>query len=350
LLDLGLLESAARDRLDEAVFDYLASGAGDEHTLAANIAAWEQIRLRPHALRDVSQVDTRAALLGDIVEAPVLIAPTAGQALVHPDAEIGVAEAAATAGTVMAVSMMASRPIEDIARAAPSARLWMHVTMLSDRRRTQALCERAAAAGCRALVLTVDSPVASARPRSQRHGILPLAGGPPPNLLLPGDPATADVMALVAGFDRAVTFDDIETLGVWSGLPVVVKGVIRGDDAADCVRAGAAAVVVSNHGGRQLDQSVSTAAALAEIINAVSGEIDVLVDGGIRRGVQVLAALALGARAVLVGRLPLWGLAADGGAGVKAVMQQLMDEFAVAMALCGVCRTADITRDLIAAS
>lgn len=348
-MDLGLLEAAARERLDEAVFDYVASGGGDEHTLAANIADWERIRLRPRVLRDVSDVTTGVSVVGTTVAAPILVAPTAGHALVHPDGEIGMAAAAAAAGTVMAVSMMASTAIEDIARAVPQAQLWMHVTMLSDPRRTQALCERAAAAGCRALALTVDSPVASVRPRSQRHGILALAGGPPPNLSLPGDAASADVMATVAGFDRAVTFGDIETLASWSGLPIVVKGVIRGDDAADCVRAGCAAVVVSNHGGRQLDQCVSTAAALEEVVAAVDGAADVMVDGGIRRGVQVLAALALGARAVLVGRLPLWGLAVGGREGAEDVLSQLTEEFAAAMALCGVRRTEDISRELLAA-
>jgi 4-hydroxymandelate oxidase len=348
-VDLGSLEQAARRQLDEAVFDYVASGGGDEHTLATNVADWERIRLRPRVLRDVSDTSTDVSVVGGSVAAPILVAPTAGHALVHPDGEIGMAAAATAAGTVMAVSMMASVGIEDIARAVPQAQLWMQVTMLSDRRRTQALCERAAAAGCRALLLTVDSPVASVRPRSQRHGILALAGGPPPNLSLPGDAASADVMTTVAGFDRGVTFGDIETLASWSGLPVIVKGVIRGDDAADCVRAGSAAVVVSNHGGRQLDQCVSTAAALEEVVEAVDGAAEVLVDGGIRRGVQVLAALALGARAVLVGRLPLWGLAVAGREGAQDVLRQLTEEFTAAMALCGARRPQDISRDLLAA-
>ena len=348
-LDLGALEQAARVQLPEAVFDYLASGSGDEHTLAANVADWARIRLRPRVLRDVTNVVTETAVVGGTVAAPILVAPTAGQALVHPDHEIGMAAAAAAAGTVMAVSMMASVGIEEIAQAVPDAQLWMHVTMLSDRRRSQALCERAAAAGCRALVLTVDSPVASVRPRSQRHGMLTLAGGAPPNLSLPGDAASADVSEIVTGFDRSVAPADIETMASWSGLPVVVKGVIRGDDAADCARAGAAGVVVSNHGGRQLDQCVSTAAALEEVVTAVDGAIDVYVDGGIRRGVQVLAALALGARAVLVGRLPLWGLALAGRDGAQDVLAQLTEEFAAAIALCGLGRTADISADVVAA-
>jgi 4-hydroxymandelate oxidase len=346
-VDLGALEQAVRGRLPEAVFDYVTSGGGDEHTLAANTADWERIRLRPRVLRDVSRVTTETAVVGGTVAAPILVAPTAGHALVHPDHEIGMAAAAAAAGTVMAVSMMASVAIEEIAQAVPGAQLWMHVTMLSDRRRSQALCERAAAAGCRALVLTVDSPVASVRPRSQRHGILALAGGAPPNLTLPGDAASADVMEIVTGFDRGVTPADIATLASWSGLPVVVKGVIRGDDAVDCVRAGAAGVVVSNHGGRQLDQCVSTAAALEDVVAAVDGAIDVYVDGGIRRGVQVLAALALGARAVLVGRLPLWGLALAGREGAQDVLAQLTEEFAAALALCGLRATGDISPDLL---
>jgi 4-hydroxymandelate oxidase len=346
--DLGALEEAARERLPEAVFDYVASGGGDEHTLASNIVDWERVRLRPRVLRDVGQVETAASVVGGTVAAPILVAPTAGQALVHPDGEIGMAAACAAAGTVMAVSMMASVAIEEIASNVPDAQLWMHVTMLADRRRTQALCERAAAAGCRALVLTVDSPVGSVRPRSQRHGILALAGGPPPNLSMPGDAASADVMEVVTGFDRRVTLKDIEILRSWSGLPIVVKGVVRGDDARDCIEAGSAALVVSNHGARQLDQCVSTAAALQEVVAAVDGAADVYVDGGIRRGVQVLAALAMGAKAVLVGRLPLWGLGLGGGEGARDVLAQLSEEFAASMALCGIRRPDEITRDLLA--
>jgi 4-hydroxymandelate oxidase len=244
--------------------------------------------------------------------------------------------------------MMGSTAIEDLAKTVPDARLWMQITMLSDRARSQAICERAHAAGCRAIVLTVDCPVGAPRPRSEQFGPVALTGAPLPNVTLPGDPAGGELAAMVAGFDRAVTFDDIATVSEWAGgLPVVVKGVVRGDDALLCAQAGAAAVVVSNHGGRQLDQCVPTALALPEVVDAVGGQVEVLVDGGIRRGVHVLAALALGASGTLVGRLPVYGLAVGGEAGAHDVLMRLHDELATAMALCGVSSLAELSPDLL---
>ena len=338
-IDLGLLEAAARDRLAPAVFAYAASGSGDERTMAANAAAWESFLLRPRVLRDVTSVDTTTTVLGEQLSMPVLIAPTAGHALFSPDAETGMARVATLAGTGLTVSMMGSTAIEEVAKAVPDARLWMQITMLSDRARTRAICERARHAGCRAIVLTVDCPVGAPRPCSELYGPVALAGAPLPNLTLPGDGAGSESAAMVAGFDRAVTFDDIATVGDWAGgLPVVVKGVVRGDDALLCAQAGAAAVVVSNHGGRQLDQCIPTALALPEVVDAIGGQLPILVDGGIRRGVHVLAALALGATATLVGRLPVYGLATGGEAGAHDVLTRLHDELATAMALCGINR------------
>ncbi len=346
--DLGLLEAAARDCLEPAVFAYAASGGGDERTLTANARAWESIMLRPRVLRDVTSVQTTTTVLGQSLSMPIMVAPTAGHALFSADAETGMARAASGAGTVMTVSMMSSTAIEDIAKAVPEARLWMHITMLADRGRTRAICERARAAGCQAIVLTVDCPVGAPRPRSEQYGPVALAGAPLPNVTLPGDPVGGELAAMVAGFDKAVTFDDIATVSGWAdGLPVVVKGLVRGDDALLCAQAGAAAVVVSNHGGRQLDQCIPTAMALPEVVEAVGGQLEVLVDGGIRRGVHVLAALALGATATLVGRLPVYGLATGGHGGARNVLAQLREELATAMALCGVNTLAELSPDLL---
>jgi 4-hydroxymandelate oxidase len=348
MLDLGSLEARAAERLDTAAFAYAAAGAYDERTVAGNVAAWEQLWLRPHVLRDVLAVSTEASVLGRPVALPVLAAQTAMHTLFWPDGEIATARGVNAAGTVMIVSMAATTSIEAIATAVPDARIWMHVTMLRDRARTQALCDRAAAAGCEAIVLTVDCPVATRRPRLEQAGIAFPAGGSFPNLLGPDAPLDAELLAAVADFDRSVTFDDIALVSTWSGgRPVLVKGVVRGDDAQQCVAAGAAGIIVSNHGGRQLDQCVPTALALPEVVAAVGGQVDVLVDGGIRRGAHVVAALAMGATAVLAGRQLIYGLALDGEKGVRDVLGAFRAEVEAVMAHCGARSVADLAPDLI---
>jgi 4-hydroxymandelate oxidase len=312
-----------------------------------NVVAWTRWKLRPQVLRDMGDVRTSTTVLGTDVDAPILIAPTAMHRFVCSDGELATARAAAQANTIYVVSMAATTSLEDVAAAAPGAPRWAQMYMLRDRGRTRALAERAGAAGYRAVVASVDG---AAVPRRSR-----LAGGalvPPdtfrfPNLASPDDPHNTNLMAMVSDFDPTVTFDDLALFEEWSGLPVVVKGVMRGDDAAKCADAGAAAIAISNHGGRTLDGVAATADVLPEIVDAVGGRAEVYVDGGIRSGIDVLRAVALGAQAVMIGRPVLWGLAVDGAEGAVAVLQHLAEELGRAMALCGRDRVDLLTRDLL---
>ena len=269
--------------------------------------------------RDVANVSTATSVLGRPVTTPVVVSPTAMQRLMHPEGELATARAAAGAGTVFIVSMTATTSLEAVAAEIPEGRRWLQLYMQTDRGLTAELCRRAAAAGYEALCVTVDAPVVS-RLRRFVGGVFAV----PPDLPLPNldvaDPGREDraLGKLVAGFDAAVTFDDLGSFREWSGLPVVVKGVIRGDDARRCIDSGASAVSVSNHGGRQLGHCVATARALPWVVDAVDGQGEVYVDGGIRSGTDIVKALALGAQAVLVGRPILWGLASGGEEGVRA--------------------------------
>jgi 4-hydroxymandelate oxidase len=345
MVDLARLEELATARLDDAVADYVNRGSGPGVTRAANLAAWRRWRLRPHVLRDVSETDSRTTVLGAEVAVPVLVAPTALQGLVAPDGELATARAAAAVGTVMVVSMVATRSVEDVAAAAPGAPRWAQLYLLRDRGRTRALAERAAAAGYLAIVASVDG---AAVPHGDHRGATPS----PPGLQLPnlaplGRPDDADLLATMRDFDPGVTPADLGQLREWSGLPVVVKGVLRGDDARAVADAGAAAVAVSNHGGRIVDGCVATGDVLAEVVDAVGGAAEVYVDGGIRDGADVLKAIALGARAVMVGRPAVWGLAIDGEAGVVDVLERLGRDLRRVMAFCGAATVADVTADLL---
>jgi 4-hydroxymandelate oxidase len=344
-IDLFTLREQAEAKLAHAAFEYADSGSSDERTLAANVRAWEQIGVRPRVLRDVSAVDTSTTVLGQRVALPVLLAPTAMHTLFWPDGERSTAAGSVQADTIMAVSMTAATSIEAIA-AVPGVRTWMHVTMHRDRGRSRELCQRAHAAGCGAIVLTVDAAIATRRPRTERTGLAMSPDMEMPNIARRGE--RGSLLALAADFDRNVTFDDIALVSEWAGgLPVVIKGVVRGDDAALCVDAGAAAIAVSNHGGRELDQTVATAYAVPDVVDGVQGRAEVYVDGGIRRGVHVLAALAMGATATLIGRSAVFGLAIDGAAGVAGVLEQFRSELEVAMTLCGARDVSEVTRDLV---
>jgi 4-hydroxymandelate oxidase len=265
----------------------------------------------------------------------------------HDEGERATARGAARVGTVYVVSMAATTSLEDIAAEVPDAPRWAQMYMLRDRGRTRDLAERARDAGYTAIVASVDG---AAVPRRSR-----LAGGalvPPdwfrfPNLASPDDPDSTDLMGMVSDFDPATTFEDLAVFAEWSGLPVVVKGVMRGDDALQCIDAGAAAIAVSNHGGRTLDGMAATADVLPEVVAAVDGRAEVYVDGGIRSGVDVLRALCLGARAVMTGRPVLWGLAVDGEDGVAGVLAHLGEELARAMALCGRARVEQLGPDVL---
>ncbi|HMD46918.1 MAG TPA: alpha-hydroxy acid oxidase, partial [Acidimicrobiales bacterium] len=327
-----------------------AGGADQERVLAENVAAWSRWHLHPRVLTGVAEVATATTVLGTPVSSPVLVAPTAIQCLAHPDGEVAMAQGAARAGACLVLSSLSTCALEDVAAGAPSAPRWMQVYVVRDRSVTVELVERAAAAGYRALVLTVDAPVSGLRLREMRGDV-----HLPEDLALP-NLATESTrhargggfMAVVtAEFEPSLTVDDIGWLAGLSGLPVVVKGVHRGDDAARCAAAGAAAVVVSNHGARQLDDTLATADLLEEVVDAVGDRAEVYVDGGIRRAADAAKALALGARGVLVGRPSLWALAVGGSDGVCELLDWMAAELRRTMALCGAGRVGDLDRSLV---
>jgi isopentenyl diphosphate isomerase/L-lactate dehydrogenase-like FMN-dependent dehydrogenase len=286
-------------------------------------------------LVDVSEVTTRASVLGGDLEMPILVAPVAFQRLAHPDGEAGMARAAETVGTAICVSSLTSTPPAEVAAAAPEVRRWMQVYLFRDRAVTRAMIEEAADSGYEALLLTVDAPYAGRRERDLRSGFqVPAEVRAPAIEAAVGHRSLtpAEVLALV---DASVTWADLELLCSDYKLPILVKGLITGEDAALAVEHGAAGVVVSNHGGRQLDNAPATIDALPEVLEAVHGRIPVLLDGGIRRGTDVAVALAIGAEAVLVGRPALWGLAFDGEAGARRALEMLAEELRLALALIG---------------
>ena len=324
-------ERLARERLDDNAWEYLRGGAGDETTLRANVAAFARWNLRPRVLVDVADIDTRTTVLGTDVALPVLVAPVALQKLVHADGEAATARAAAAAGTIMCLSTSATMRPQAVADAAPGAPRWFQVYFFNDRGTTRALIEEARDAGYSALVLTVDTPILGRREGTLRIGFTHV----PDELEVAGD--------IFGDLDANVSWRDLEWLASF-GLPVVLKGVLTREDAETAVEHGAAGVVVSNHGGRQLDGVAASIDALPEVAEAVDGRAEVLLDSGVRRGVDVLRALALGARAVLVGRAVVWGLAVDGEPGAAAVLRLLREEVALGLALLG-CRTpAEVTR------
>jgi 4-hydroxymandelate oxidase len=339
---IGAFERQARERLPQSVYDYYAAGSGQEATLAANLAAWSQLRLRPRVLRDVSSVELETSLLGEPVPHPILVAPSASHAFAHPDAELATVRGAARADALMVISTRSNVTLEDLAAAAPDARRWFQVYVMRDRGWTRELLARAAAAGCTALVLTGDTPYVG---RKLRPSMATLRV---PDAATANRPSAAPADELASEQDPSITFDAIAWLREESGLPVVVKGVLRGDDAGRCVEAGAAGVVVSNHGGRQLDGAIATATALPEVVDAVGDTAEVYVDGGIRSGTDALRALALGARAVFVGRPVLWALAVGGADGVATVLEEFRRQLWQAAALAGAATLAEVTPDLLA--
>ncbi len=296
-------------------------------------------------LVDVSDVSTRATVLGAEVELPILVAPVAFQLLAHPDGEAGMARAARDAGTVMCLSSLTSTRPAEVAEAAPDGRRWMQVYCFRDRGLTRAMVEEAAEAGYEALLLTVDAPYAGRRERDLRTGFQV-----PAEIRAPAIEAAVGHRSLTTAqvfelFDPSITWTDLEQLCGEFDLPILVKGLITGEDAALAVEHGAAGIVVSNHGGRQLDNAPATIDALPEVVEAVAGRIPVLVDGGIRRGTDVAIALAIGAEAVLVGRPALWGLAVYGEAGARRALEMLAEELRLALALLGAPTPSDLTPD-----
>jgi isopentenyl diphosphate isomerase/L-lactate dehydrogenase-like FMN-dependent dehydrogenase len=343
-LSVADYERLAEDRLEPGPWAYLAGGSGEEWTLRENRAAFERWTFRPRVLCDVSEISTATTVLGNRVEMPVVVAPVAYQQLYDPDGECATARGAAAAGAGLAVSTFSTRSHEEIAAAAPGLLQWCQLYVFQDRGITREHLADAAAAGCSAVVLTVDTPRLARRERDLRIGFeipsdLPLPYARAAIGVAPKNPA--DQFALL---DASVSWRDLEWIASEGGLPVVLKGVATAEDAEIAVEHGAAAVVVSNHGGRQLDGAPATLEALPEVAEAVAGRIDVYLDGGIRRGTDVAKALALGARAVLAGRAPLFGLAVAGEEGVRHVLELLRDELALALCLLGCTSPDELTR------
>lgn len=343
-------EALARERLSDAAWAYFAGGAGNEWTLRENVAAFDRLPLQSRMLRDLSTATTRTTLLGCDLAAPILLAPVAYQRMAHPDGELASVIAAGAINTAMVVSAQASTSLEDIAAEA-SAPLWFQLYIQPDRDFTAALARRAEATGYRALVVTVDAPVNGMRWREQRAGFalppgieaanlagmrtLPPAG---PEALLFGTPLAA----------AAPTWDAIDWLRAQTRLPILLKGITHADDARRALTAGADGLIVSNHGGRALDGVPAAIDLLPPVAEAVAGAVPILVDGGIRRGTDVLRALALGADAVLVGRPYVFALAAAGVAGVAHLLRLLRGELELAMALAGCPDIAAIDRSVLA--
>jgi 4-hydroxymandelate oxidase len=334
-------ESLARARVGAAAWDYQSGGAGDELSLADNTLAWDRIRLRPRVLVDVSSRDLSTSALGVSLEHPIIVAPTAAHQLSHPEAERASARGAADAGALFTLSTISSVPMEEVAGTAPGAPRWFQLYAPSDREACRALVNRAAAAGYSAVAVTVDLPLPGNRERDIRNRFeVDLGVHLPPDQAV--DPDTGIVVL------PTLDWEELEWLRGVCSIPLIAKGILRADDAQRAVGAGCDGIWVSNHGGRQLDTSISGAEALPEIAAAVGERALLIVDGGVRRGVDVLKGLALGADLVAVGRPVLWGLAVDGSAGVRRVIEILRDELSLAMALAGCRSIADITLDLIA--
>jgi 4-hydroxymandelate oxidase len=346
-------EEVAREKLTAMAYDYYASGAYDEVTLRENVAAYTRLSLRYRVLVDVSKRDLSTTVLGTRLAMPILVAPTAFHKMACLDGEIATARAAGQMGTIMTLSSLSNTAVEDVVAAATGP-IWFQLYIYKDRGATAALVKRAQTAGAKAIVVTVDAPLLGRRERDVRNRFCLPAGLAVENMVpagygdLPAHPAESGLATYVATLlDQALKFEDIGWLRSITSLPVLIKGVVRGDDAKKAVDHGASAIVVSNHGGRQLDTSVATIDALEEVVQAVDGRAEVLLDGGVRRGTDVIKALALGARAVLVGRPILWGLAAAGEAGARDVLGILRAELDLAMALCGAPDVSAVTRDLV---
>jgi len=349
-INLRDFESAALERLPEAAREYLASGSADEITLGRNRAAFEALRLMPRVLRDVSRLDTSVRLFGEVHALPLMVAPTGYHRMFHDEGERATARGAAAAGVAFVVSTMATVSIEDLSDS--GAMLWFQLYTQRNEEHTLRLVERAEAAGCRVLVVTVDTPVLGARDRERR-------------LVFPTGDVTRAVHLEVldpTGTQRhhwdpnsiyspllnpELTWDHIERIRANTRLPLVLKGLLSPADARRAADVGVDGVIVSNHGGRNLDTVPATIEVLPDIVRAVDGRIPVLLDGGVRRGTDVLKALALGAHAVMVGRPALWGLAVGGADGVARMFEILRFEFQTAMALAGAAALRDITPELI---
>lgn len=338
-LNVHDFERLAEEALEPGAFGYFAGGAGDELTLQENLEAFRRRHLRPRALRDVGDTSTKIELFGAPLSMPLLVAPVAYQRVAHPDGEVATAAAAAKAGTVFCLSTLGSARPDEIT----GGRRWFQLYVFRDRGVTRELLAEAVDAGFEAIVLTVDAPRSGRRERDHRTGFT-LPEGIAPGVARAGTSESFAPHDAVALFAQDVSWRDVEGLTAESGLPVLVKGILTAEDALLACESGGAGVVVSNHGGRQLDGVQASLDALPEVVEAVAGRVPVLVDGGIRRGTDVLKALALGADATLAGRPFVYGLATNGERGVARVLELLRDEIELSLALLGCRSPAEVSR------
>lgn len=353
LINMDDFEREAARRLPKPVLDYYAGGALDEVTLRENRAAYDRIALYFRVLAGLRERSLETTVLGERVSMPLLIAPTAFHRMAHEEGELATARAAAGAGTLMVVSTLSNTNIEDIA-AASDGPLWFQLYVYKDREATRDLIARVEKTRCRAVVLTVDAPLLGPRERDVRNRFTLPEGLSVKNLLGSGkgfvakEAGGSGLASYVASFhDPSISWKDVEWLQGVTKLPLLIKGIVRTDDARRAVSMGVQGIVVSNHGGRQLDTSPATIEALPHVAEAVGERAEVYLDGGVRRGIDVVKALAFGARAVMIGRPVLWGLAVDGERGVARVLNLLRDELDNAMGLCGCSSVADIDSFLL---
>lgn len=346
-------EVEARRRLDSAVFDYFAGGADDEVTVQENEAAFARLGLVPRVLRGGGQPNLETGLLGSLVSMPILIAPTAFHRLAHPEGERATARAAAAAGTILIASMASTVAIEDVAAATHreiadgGPDIWFQLNIQPDLGFTRALVRRAEDAGCKALVVTVDAPVFGNRERDLRNGFTDLPDGLCCENMRESRNGTEPSPVRAIVFSPELSWEQVDWLRNTTTLPIVLKGIAHPDDARIALEHGVSAIVVSNHGGRQLDTVPATIDLLPPIVAAVEGRVPIVLDGGVRRGTDVVKALALGAQAVAIGRPVLWGLAVAGADGVSRVLEILREELTRALVLCGCRSLQDVTCDLV---
>jgi 4-hydroxymandelate oxidase len=326
---------------------YFAGGAGDEITLRDNVAAWQRLALRPRVMVDCTERDPSTTVLGRRHAHPLIVAPTAFHTLATPEGEIATARGAAATATPFCLSTLSTTSVLELAARVPEARRWFQLYVFKDRAATHEMVAAAVEHGYETLVLTVDLPVFGTRERDARSGFVLDEAAAIPNLGAAGARGTLSLPELGALLDQSLSWDDVSRFTSESGLPVLVKGVLTSEDARRAADSGAAGIVVSNHGGRQLDTVLSGADALPAVVDEVGDELDVLVDGGIRRGTDVLKALALGARAVMIGRPVLWGLTVGGEEGVRRVLELVLADIDTALALAGAPRAAELDRSWV---
>jgi isopentenyl diphosphate isomerase/L-lactate dehydrogenase-like FMN-dependent dehydrogenase len=344
-INVADFERLAAEKLERGPLDYFAGGAGDEVTLRENVSAWGHWRLRPRVLTDVHEVSTATEVLGRPASMPILVAPVAYQRMAHPEGEAEMARGAAEAGTAMCLSTLSNTRPADVAAAAPGGRHLFQLYAFNDPGVTRALMDEAIDSGFEAILVTVDAPPGGNRERDRRNGFtMPIELGTPGLTAATGGSQALSIEEVFAQMNHALTWADLGDLASECSIPVFVKGLLTAEDAELALDHGAAGVVVSNHGGRQLDRALATADALPEVADALDGRATLLVDGGIRRGVDVATALALGAGAVLVGRPALWGLACGGREGVARVLGLLREELELALSLLGCRSPEELTR------